>query len=161
MVAHLLGHLGGVVAEAVAELEELAAARRQLVEEVVQVPQQLGALLRARSPMPPSVLHAARGAFSWRTVDAELANLYVAEGQPVSKGDVLARLNARGAVEAATNALQAQLKLEDAEREWRQFPERKALLERKAATLRQSMELEQQQHEKRLALGTSALSQAH
>ena len=35
-------------------------------------------------------------------VDGELANLYIAEGQPVSKGDVLARLNARGAIEAAT-----------------------------------------------------------
>ena len=93
-------------------------------------------------------------------VDGELANLYVAEGQPVSKGDVLARLNARGAIEAATQAQQAQLKLEDAEREWRQFPEKKALLERKAATLRQAMELEEQQHEKRLALGTSQLAQA-
>lgn len=90
-------------------------------------------------------------------VDGELANLYIAEGQPVSKGDVLARLNARGAIEAASNALQAQLKLEDAERESRQFPEKKALLERKAATLRQAMELEQQQHEKRLALGTTKL----
>ncbi|HZX31889.1 MAG TPA: biotin/lipoyl-binding protein, partial [Rhodocyclaceae bacterium] len=30
-------------------------------------------------------------------VDGELANVYIAEGQPVSKGDVLARLNARGA----------------------------------------------------------------
>jgi len=93
-------------------------------------------------------------------VDGELANLYIAEGQPVSKGDVLARLNARGAIEAATSAQQAQLKLEDAEREWRQFPEKKALLERKAATLRQAMELEQQQHEKRLALGTTKLAQA-
>ena len=93
-------------------------------------------------------------------VDGELANLYVAEGQPVSKGDVLARLNARGAIEAATNAQQAQLKLEDAEREWRQLPEKKALLERKAATLRQAMELEEQQHEKRLALGTTQLAQA-
>jgi hemolysin D len=74
-------------------------------------------------------------------VDGELANLYVAEGQPVAKGDVLARLNARGAVEAASNALQAQLKLENAEREWRQFPEKKALLEQKAATLRQALEL--------------------
>ena len=55
-------------------------------------------------------------------VDGELANLYIAEGQPVSKGDVLARLNARGAIEAATNAQQAQLKLEDAEREWRAVP---------------------------------------
>jgi HlyD family secretion protein len=90
-------------------------------------------------------------------VDGELANLYVAEGQPVAKGDVLARLNARGAVEAAGNAMQAQLKRENAEREWRQFPEKKALLEQKAATLRQAMELEEQQHQKRTALGTSKL----
>jgi hemolysin D len=88
-------------------------------------------------------------------VDGELVNLYVAEGQPVAKGDVLARLNARGAVEAAGNAMQAQLKLENAEREWRQFPEKKALLEQKAATLRQAMELEERQHQKRTALGTS------
>jgi hemolysin D len=93
-------------------------------------------------------------------VDGELVNLYIAEGQPVKKGDVLARLNARGAIEAATQAQQAQLKLEDAEREWRQFPERKALLERKAATLRQSMELEEQQHGKRLSLGTTNLAEA-
>jgi len=90
-------------------------------------------------------------------VDGELVNLYVAEGQPVTKGDVLARLNARGAIEAASNAMQAQLKLENAEREWRQFPEKKALLEQKAATLRQAMELEEQQHQKRTALGTSKL----
>jgi len=90
-------------------------------------------------------------------VDGELVNLYVAEGQPVTKGDVIARLNARGAIEAASNAMQAQLKLENAEREWRQFPEKKALLEQKAATLRQAMELEEQQHTKRTALGTSKL----
>ena len=90
-------------------------------------------------------------------VDGELVNLYVAEGQPVAKGDVLARLNARGAVEAASSAMQAQLKLENAEREWRQFPEKKALLEQKAATLRQAMELEERQHQKRTVLGTSKL----
>jgi hemolysin D len=90
-------------------------------------------------------------------VDGELVNLYVAEGQPVAKGDVLARLNARGAIEAASNAMQAQLKLENAEREWRQFPEKKALLEQKAATLRQAMELEEQQHQRRTALGTGKL----
>jgi hemolysin D len=90
-------------------------------------------------------------------VDGELANLYVAEGQPVSKGDVLARLNARGAIEAASNAARAQLKLENAEREWRQWPERKALLEQKAANLRQQMEIEERAHQKRSALGTSKL----
>src|SRR6478609_102026 len=45
-------------------------------------------------------------------IDGELADLYIAEGQPVSKGDVLARLNARGAIEAASNALQAQMEVE-------------------------------------------------
>lgn len=92
-------------------------------------------------------------------VDGELANLYIAEGQPVSKGDVLARLNARGAIEAATNALDAQLKLENAEREWREFPDKKALMERKAATLKQAMELEEHQHQRRVAEGTSKLAE--
>src|ERR1700679_3030051 len=72
-------------------------------------------------------------------VDGELVNLYVAEGQPVAKGDVLARLNARGAIEAASNAMQAQLKLENAEREWKQLPEKKALMERKAVALKTQM----------------------
>ena len=92
-------------------------------------------------------------------VDGELVNIYIAEGQPVSKGDVLARLNARGAIEAATHALDAQLKLENAEREWREFPEKKALLERRAAALKQAMEIEERQHEKRLAEGTTKLSE--
>lgn len=92
-------------------------------------------------------------------VDGELANLYIAEGQPVSKGDVLARLNARGAIEAATNALDAQLKLENAEREWREFPDKKALMERKVATLKQAMELEEHQHQRRVAEGTSKLGE--
>jgi HlyD family secretion protein len=90
-------------------------------------------------------------------VDGELANIYIAEGQPVSKGDVLARLNARGAIEAATSALDAQLKLEAAEREWREFPEKKALMVRRMAALKQAMELEEHQHEKRVAEGTTKL----
>jgi hemolysin D len=93
-------------------------------------------------------------------VDGELANLYMAEGQPVSSGDVLARLNARGAIEAATSALEAQLKLEAAEREWKEFPERKALMERRAATLKQQMELEEHQHEKRVTEGTGRLAES-
>src|ERR1700741_1242027 len=44
-------------------------------------------------------------------VDGELVNLYVTEGAAVSKGDVLARLNARGAIEAASNATLMQLNL--------------------------------------------------
>jgi hemolysin D len=92
-------------------------------------------------------------------IDGEMANLYIAEGQPVSKGDILARLNARGAIEAATNALNAQLKLEDAEREWKLFPERKAMMDRKIATLKQQIEVEERLHEKRMAEGTSKLAE--
>jgi HlyD family secretion protein len=92
-------------------------------------------------------------------VDGELANLYIAEGQPVSRGDVVARLNARGAIEAATNALEAQLKLESAEREWKEFPQKKALMERRAAALKQQMELEEHQNERRIAEGTGKLAE--
>jgi hemolysin D len=93
-------------------------------------------------------------------VDGELANLYIAEGQPVSSGDVVARINARGAIEAATSALDAQLKLEAAEREWREFPERKALMLRRAASLKQQMELEEHQHEQRVTEGTGRLGES-
>ncbi|MGF6753638.1 HlyD family efflux transporter periplasmic adaptor subunit [Paraburkholderia sp. GAS42] len=92
-------------------------------------------------------------------IDGELADVYIAEGQPVSKGDVLARLNARGAIEAASNALQAQLKLEDAEREWKQFPEKKALMQRKVAALKEQVDVEARQHETRVAEGTTKLAE--
>ncbi|KWR88947.1 HlyD family efflux transporter periplasmic adaptor subunit [Cupriavidus sp. IDO] len=92
-------------------------------------------------------------------VDGELADLYVAEGQPVSKDDVVARLNARGAIEAAANALEARLKLEDSEREWKQFPEKKALMERKAAALKQQIDVATRQHENRVAEGTTRLAE--
>lgn len=92
-------------------------------------------------------------------IDGELANIYIAEGQPVLKGDVMARLNARGAIEAATNALDAQLKMEAAEREWREFPEKKALLQRRADALKEAVAVEERQHQQRLAEGTSRLAQ--
>ncbi len=92
-------------------------------------------------------------------IDGELANIYIAEGQPVTKGDVMARLNARGAIEAATNALDAQLKLEAAEREWREFPEKKALLQRRADALKEAVAVEERQHQQRQAEGTSKLAQ--
>ena len=92
-------------------------------------------------------------------IDGELANIYIAEGQPVLKGDVMARLNARGAIEAATNALDAQLKLEAAEREWREFPEKRALLQRRADALKEAVAVEERQHQQRQAEGTSKLAQ--
>jgi hemolysin D len=91
-------------------------------------------------------------------IDGELSSIYIAEGQPVLKGDVVARLYARGAIEAAKNALEARLKLEDAEREWKEFPEKKALMERRAAALKEASEVEERQHQRRLAEGTSKVT---
>jgi len=42
-----------------------------------------------------------------------------------------------------------------------QAPGKKALLEQKAATLRQALELEERQHQARIALGTSKLTEEH
>ncbi|MEH6435898.1 HlyD family efflux transporter periplasmic adaptor subunit [Massilia sp. DD77] len=91
-------------------------------------------------------------------IDGELSNIYIAEGQPVNKGDVVARIYARGAIEAARNALEARLKLEDAEREWQEFPEKKALMERRAAALKEAVEVEERQHQRRIGEGSSSLS---
>jgi hemolysin D len=93
-------------------------------------------------------------------VDGELVDIYIAEGQPVEKGDVIGRINARGAIEAATNALDARLKLDDAEREWKEFPEKKALMERKADALKQQIDVEEHQHQNRIGEGTSKLAQS-
>ena len=93
-------------------------------------------------------------------IDGELSNIYIAEGQPVNKGDVVARLYARGAIEAARNALEARLKLEDAERDWKEFPEKKALMEHRVAALKEAVEVEERQHRQRLAEGTSQLAQS-
>jgi HlyD family type I secretion membrane fusion protein len=92
-------------------------------------------------------------------IDGELADLYIAEGQPVRKDDVVARLNARGAIEAATNALEAQLKLDDAERDWKEFPAKKLLMERKAAALKDQMDVEEHLHQTRVAEGTTRLAE--
>jgi HlyD family secretion protein len=93
-------------------------------------------------------------------IDGELSNIYIAEGQPVNKGDVVARIYARGAIEAARNALEARLKLEDAEREWQEFPDKKALMERRAAALKEAVEVEARQLERRTGEGSSSLSQS-
>jgi len=93
-------------------------------------------------------------------IDGELSNIYIAEGQPVNKGDVVARIYARGAIEAARNALEARLKLEDAEREWQEFPEKKALMERRAAALKEAVQVEARQLERRTGEGSSSLSQS-
>lgn len=93
-------------------------------------------------------------------IQGELVDLYMAEGLPVSKGDILARINAREAIQAATNAIDAEIKLAEAEQEYAQFPEHKRLLSRRVEALQQQIQTQQNLHDKRIAEGLSKLSQA-
>lgn len=93
-------------------------------------------------------------------VDGELIDLYIAEGLPVSEGDVLARINARGAIQAATDALEAELKLAEVEQEYREFPQRRELMQRHADSLARQIETAAQLHEKRITDGLEKLAQA-
>jgi len=93
-------------------------------------------------------------------IDGELVDIYVTEGAPVSKGDLLARLNARDAIQVAANALEAELALKNAEQEHKDFPARRELMQRHAETLQAQIETAERQHEKRLTEGLAKLAQA-
>ena len=93
-------------------------------------------------------------------VEGELVDIYIAEGSPVAEGDVLARINARGAIEVAAKALNAKLELDRAQSDFDSFPRRKALLQRQAAALSLQIEAEERLHEKRVLDGMSKLSEA-
>ncbi|MGD2076738.1 MAG: HlyD family efflux transporter periplasmic adaptor subunit [Gammaproteobacteria bacterium] len=93
-------------------------------------------------------------------IDGELVDIYVAEGVPVSEGDLLARINARDAIRVAAEALEAELALEEVEQEYRDFPARKALMERRAGTLKERIDTAERLHEKRISEGLAKLAQA-
>lgn len=93
-------------------------------------------------------------------IQGEMIDIYMAEGLPVSKGDILARINAREAIQAAANAIDAEIKLAEAEQEYAEFPEHKSLLSRRVTALQRQIETQQNLHEKRIAEGLSKLSQA-
>jgi HlyD family secretion protein len=93
-------------------------------------------------------------------INGELVDIYVAEGAPVSQGDLLARLNARDAIQVAANALEAELALEEVQQEYREFPARRVLMERRAETLKDQIETAERLSEKRLTEGLAKLAQA-
>ncbi|MGD8709175.1 MAG: biotin/lipoyl-binding protein, partial [Ectothiorhodospiraceae bacterium] len=82
-------------------------------------------------------------------VDGELVDIYVAEGMPVSKGDVLARLNAVNAVELATRAMEARLRLGEAERREELLPARKQVIEQQLELFEVRIEAAEAEYEKR------------
>lgn len=83
-------------------------------------------------------------------VEGELVDIYMAEGMPVSQGDVLARINSTTAIEAATRSLDAQNKLINALEKYKLFPAEKKAMKRKVEALKVQLDAEQRAHERRM-----------
>lgn len=81
-------------------------------------------------------------------VDGELVNIYLAAGMPVSKGDVLARVKAVDAIQLATNALEAKLKLIDAEQQHNLLPDRIRVIKQQLNLLQVQIDEAQRLHDK-------------
>lgn len=93
-------------------------------------------------------------------IDGELVDIYVAEGAPVAAGDLLARLNARDAIQVAANALEAELAFKQVEQDYKDFPARRELMQRHVETLQAQIETAVRLHDKRVNEGLAKLSQA-
>jgi hemolysin D len=93
-------------------------------------------------------------------VDGELRGIYVENGAPVEAGDIIARIDARGAVEAATKAQEARLKLAQIESEVELFPQKRAVLQQKAEALRSQLETKTAEYERRATAGLSQVNEA-
>lgn len=92
-------------------------------------------------------------------IDGELVGLFVSEGASVMQGDVLARVDARGAVEAEANALKADLDLADAERNRRLLPGRKQIMETERENLKSKLETEEKNYQRLSAQSIEKLGQ--
>lgn len=92
-------------------------------------------------------------------VDGELVELFIAEGMPVSKGDVLARVNAVNAVELATRAMEAKLKLDEAERGAQLLPARKRVIEKQLELLDSRIATTEQEYKQRQSEAVAKLAE--
>ncbi|MCC5813101.1 MAG: HlyD family efflux transporter periplasmic adaptor subunit [Ectothiorhodospiraceae bacterium] len=92
-------------------------------------------------------------------VDGELVEVFIAEGMPISRGDVLARVNALNAVELATRAVEARLRLDDAERQYALLPTRLRVIEQQLELLEVRSEAAQVEYEKSISEALAKLAE--
>ena len=82
--------------------------------------------------------------------DGVLADIYIEEGMPVSKGDILARINSPAAIDIVTQAFEAQMQLKEALRRYKLFLAEKKAMEQKIKALEVQIDAEEKAHEKRI-----------
>lgn len=113
-------------------------------EEVVSAAGQLGPETQTRPVFTP--------------VAGELVDVFMREGMPVREGDVLARIDSPSAVEAATRALDADIRLQQAEEAAQLLPARQRVLEGQITALSARIEALEQAYQKQLAEGLARLA---
>ncbi|MDX1604718.1 MAG: HlyD family efflux transporter periplasmic adaptor subunit [Candidatus Competibacterales bacterium] len=91
-------------------------------------------------------------------IEGQLTDLYIAEGTPVAAGDVIARINALGAMQLAASAQMAELKLQDARAAYQAFPLQKQAMEQGIALLEYQIRSAEQGNELRQAQGMTRLA---
>ncbi len=93
-------------------------------------------------------------------IDGELVDVYASVGVPVRQGDIVARINARGAIEAASKVVEANIRLADARLVYERFPDQRALLEQKIASIQSRLTFLQKDYDERLEDGLLRLAEA-
>ncbi|PID41987.1 MAG: hypothetical protein CR981_02745 [Proteobacteria bacterium] len=74
-------------------------------------------------------------------VAGELIEIFVSEGVPVSKGDLIARIKSTQAVQIASTLTQAKLNLDNAALQKHNFPQEKLLMERELESIKRQIKL--------------------
>lgn len=92
-------------------------------------------------------------------IKGELVNVYVTEGMPVEKGDLVARVNSPSAIELAGQATQATVHLAAAQRGYEMFPVKKKAMEKEIEALQAKMAADERDHEWRVAESVAKLSE--
>lgn len=92
-------------------------------------------------------------------IKGELVDVYVTEGMPVAKGDVMVRVNSPSAIELAGQATQAKVHLAAAERGHEMFPVKKKATEKEIEALKAKLVDEEQGNRWRVADSIAKLAE--
>ncbi len=92
--------------------------------------------------------------------DGELVDIYIAEGVPVVKDQIIARVKSSNAIRAATDAQQAYLRLKEIEKEKLQFPSTRELMGKEIQSIKNQISLMAKELENLKTIGMEKLSES-
>ena len=89
----------------------------------------------------------------------KLVDVYVSEGTPVSRGDVLARVNSPNAIQMVGQAEAERLQYQAARRKYDEFPAQKKIAELRIAALKQKLDADVALHDREVAEAIAQLGE--